>query len=59
MDELAFFKKQVSDLDDENRMLKSEMAFLKGKLAAYERFLQLKGYIKTELNDEGGEEGCN
>lgn len=56
MDELTFFKKQVSDLDDENRMLKSEMAYLKGKVAAYERFLQLKGYIKTELKDEGDKE---
>ena len=50
MDELTFFKKQVRDLDCENLQLKSELAFLKGKVEAYEWFLQTKGYIN------GGEE---
>ena len=52
MDELTFFKKQVADLNDENLQLKSEVSFLKGKVAVYERFLQMKGYIKTELKRE-------
>lgn len=52
MDELTFFKKQVADLNDKNLQLRSEAAYLKGKVAAYERFLQLKGYIKTELKRE-------
>ena len=50
MDELTFLKKQVSDLNDENLQLKSDVAYLKGKVEAYEWFLQTKGYI------EGGEE---
>lgn len=49
MDELTFFKKQVADLNEENLNLKSEVSYLKGEVAAYERFLQIKGYIKTEL----------
>lgn len=50
MDELTFFKKQVSGLNGENLQLKSEVAYLKGKLAAYEWFLKKHGFI------EGGEE---
>lgn len=46
MDELTFLKNQVSDLNDENLNLKSEVAYLKGKIEAYEWFLQTKGYIK-------------
>lgn len=49
MDELTFFKKQVSELNDENLQLKSDVAYLKGKIEAYERFLRTEGYI------EGGE----
>ena len=41
MDELTFFKKQVADLGDENMKLKCEVSYLKGKIAAYERFLHL------------------
>ena len=50
MDELTFFKNQVIDLNNENLQLKSESAYLKGKIEAYEWFLQTKGYTK------GGEE---
>ena len=44
MDELTF----VSDLNDENLKLKSEVTYLEGKVEAYERFLQAKGYIKGD-----------
>lgn len=50
MDELTFLKKQVSELNDENLQLKSEMAYLKGKIEAYEWFLRRQNFIK------GGEE---
>ena len=50
MDESAFLKKQVNELNDENLQLKSEAAYLKGKIEAYERFLRRRGFI------EGGEE---
>ena len=50
MDELTFFKQQVSDLNEENLKLKSDNAYLKGQIEAYEWFLRIKGYI------EGGEE---
>ena len=50
MDELTFFKKQASDLNDENLNLKSEVAYLKGKIEAYEWFFKKQGFIK------GGEE---
>lgn len=46
MDELTFFKNQVSELNDENLELKSEVAYLKGKIEAYEWFLQTKGYME-------------
>ena len=46
MDELTFLKKQVSDLNDENLNLKSEVAYLKGKVEAYEWFLRRQGFIK-------------
>jgi hypothetical protein len=52
MDELTFFKKQVADLDDINLELKREVAYLRGKVEAYELFLEMKGYIKTELKRE-------
>lgn len=50
MDELTFLKKRVSELSDENLQLRSDVAYLKGKIEAYEWFLQTKGYIV------GGEE---
>ena len=50
MDELTFFKNQVSELNNENLQLKSEVAYLKGKIEAYEWFLKRQGFI------EGGEE---
>lgn len=50
MDELSFFKQQVCDLNEENLQLKSDVAYLKGKVEAYEWFLQTKGYMN------GGEE---
>lgn len=46
MGELTFLKKQVSDLNDENLKLKSEVAYLKGKIEVYERFLRKQGFIK-------------
>lgn len=51
MDELTFFKKQTSDLNNENLQLKSEVAYLKGKIEAYEWFLKKQGFIKGD-NDE-------
>ena len=50
MDELTFFKNQVSDLKNENLKLKSDVAYLQGKIEAYEWFLRRRGFIK------GGEE---
>lgn len=50
MDELTLLKKQVSELNDENLKLKSDLAYLKGKGEAYEWFLKRQGFIK------GGEE---
>lgn len=50
MDELTFLKKEVSDLNDENLNLKSEVAFLKGKIEAYEFFLKKQGFIKGDHN---------
>lgn len=50
MDELTFLKKQVRELNGENLQLRSDVAYLKGKIEVYEWFLQTKGYI------EGGEE---
>lgn len=46
MDELTFFKEQVSDLNEEKLQLKSEVAYLKGKVEAYEWFLGRQGFIK-------------
>ena len=50
MDELTFFKNQVRELNDENLQLKSDAAYLKGKIEAYEWFLRIKGCMN------GGEE---
>lgn len=46
MDELTFLKGQVDSLNNENLQLKSTISYLKGKIKAYEWFLQTKGYIK-------------
>lgn len=51
MDELTFLRKQICDLNDENLQLKSDVSYLKGKIEAYEWFLQSKGYMT------GGENG--
>ena len=48
MDELTFFKNQVRELNDENLQLKSDVAYLKGKIEAYEWFLQTKGYMEGD-----------
>ncbi|MBR0403103.1 hypothetical protein IJI55_00925 [Candidatus Saccharibacteria bacterium] len=50
MDELTFLEEQVSELNDKNLQLKSEVSYLKGKIEAYEWFLRRQGFIK------GGEE---
>ena len=50
MDELTFLKKQVSEFNAENLELKSKVAYLEGKITAYEWFLRRQGFIK------GGEE---
>lgn len=46
MDELTFFKEQTNELFEENLQLKSEKAFLEGKVEVYERFLKDHGFIK-------------
>lgn len=48
MDTLTFFKKQVSDLNAENLQLKSKVAYLEGKIKAYEWFLRGQGFIKGD-----------
>lgn len=40
--------KQVSELNNENLYLKSEVAYLKGKIEAYEWFLRSQGFIKGD-----------
>lgn len=50
MDELTFLKQQISDFNNENLQLKSDLAYLKGKVEAYEWFLRRQGFSK------GGEE---
>lgn len=50
MDELTFFKQQVSELEHENRQLRSEVAYLKGEIKAY------KWFIQNKLKREEGEE---
>ena len=52
MDELTFFKNQVSDLNDENLQLKSENAYLKGKIEAYEWFLRKQGFSSKEMKND-------
>lgn len=51
MDELTFLKRQVNDLNDENLELKSELAYLKGKIEAYEGFLEKQGFIKGDEDE--------
>lgn len=36
--------------NDENLYLKSEIAYLKGKIEVYERFLRSQGFIKEVKN---------
>ena len=48
MDKIAFLRQQVSDLNNENLQLKSSVAFLEGKIEAYEWFLKMKGFIKGD-----------
>lgn len=48
MDELTFLKQQISSLNDENMQLKSDVAFLKGKIEVYEWFLTERGFIKGD-----------
>lgn len=48
MDELTFLKQQISDFNNENLQLKSENAYLKGKIEAYEWFLRRQGFIKGD-----------
>lgn len=49
-EDVTFLRAKISELNDENLKLKSEIAYLKGKIGAYERFLRMRGFIK------GGEE---
>lgn len=46
----CFYFEPAEDQDtvDFVRMLRSENAYLKGKIAVYEKFLKAKGYIKEE-----------
>lgn len=46
----CFYTEPAKDQDtiDFVRMLRSENAYLKGKIAVYEKFLKAKGYIKEE-----------
>lgn len=46
MDEITFLRQQISDLNNENLQLKSDIAYLKGKNQAYEWFLERQGFIK-------------
>ena len=48
MAELTFFKEQVNNLNNENLRLRSDVAYLKGKIEAYEWFLRSQGFIKGD-----------
>lgn len=38
-------------MKDENLRLRSEIAYLQGKIEVYERFLKMKGFIKEDKPD--------
>lgn len=48
MEKLTFFKKQVCDLKTEKSSTKSEAAYLKGQIKAYEWFLKMSSFIKGD-----------
>ena len=43
--------KSISDFNEENLFLKSEVAYLKGKIEAYEWFLRRLGFFKGGGDD--------
>lgn len=47
-EDIAYLRKKVADLIDEQTYYKSEMSYLKGKIDAYEWFLRKQGFIKGE-----------
>ena len=44
--DIAYLRKKVAELNDEKIFYKSEVAYLKGKIEAYEWFLREQGFIK-------------
>lgn len=48
--DISFLRSKCYDLSCENLKLRSENAFLKGKVEVYERFLIDKGLIKGDTN---------
>lgn len=47
LDDIEIKKVEYTPID-EVAMLKSEIAYLKGKIGVYEKFLKDKGYIKED-----------
>lgn len=45
-EDIPYLKKKVADLIDEQKYYRSEIAYLKGKIDAYEWFLREQGFIK-------------
>lgn len=46
--DIMFLRKQIYELHNENLNLRSDNAYLKGKVEAYEYFLKSNGYIKGD-----------
>ena len=44
-------KQRVRDLEEQQLQLRSDKAYLKGKIEAYEWFLQTKGYMVGDENE--------
>lgn len=45
-EDIAYLRKKVADLIDEQTHYRSEVSYLKGKIDAYECFLREQGFIK-------------
>ena len=51
MSKVEELERKISDLSDEKIHYKSEIAYLNGKIDAYEWFLRKQGFIKEAKNE--------